>query len=270
MQKQNTGKTANTGRRRGRPSMPDTSLLGNFITEVYVPFASNRKRSWKLDQRTAHLHIIPYLGHRKLTGIQRKDIEKWLHTLLAKGLAPASCNRILHVLKTVYSHAVAHGLLPEHRSPCRDVPSLREGLPRARFLTAEEAYRLKKVLEASPQPEAKAILLLLLTGGRKQEILQARWEHVCLDRRILTVPLSKSGKPRPIALSTEAVTVILSLPREPGCPWLFPGHAPGRPLRDIYTYWNPLRQKLGLDNVRIHDLRHSFASFLVNAGHSLY
>ena len=84
------------------------------------------------------------------------------------------------------------------------------------------------------------------------------------------MPLSKSGKPRHIPLSDEAVSVIRSIPHVPGNPWLFPGHAPGKPLSDIYLFWNRIRQKLGLGDVRIHDLRHTFASFLVNTGHSLY
>ena len=84
------------------------------------------------------------------------------------------------------------------------------------------------------------------------------------------MPLSKSGKPRHIPLSDEAIAVIRAIPRQPGNPWLFPGRAPGKPLSDLYLFWNKLRRELGLADVRIHDLRHTFASFLVNAGHSLY
>ena len=127
-----------------------------------------------------------------------------------------------------------------------------------------------RALEKSDRREAFAIRLLLLTGARKSEVLKARWEHVRLDLRLLIVPLSKSGKPRHIPLSDEAITVIRSIPRQQGLPWLFPGHAPGKPLSDLYLFWNRLRRELGLADVRIHDLRHTFASFLVNAGHSLY
>jgi len=125
-------------------------------------------------------------------------------------------------------------------------------------------------LERSDRPETAALLLLLLTGARKSEILKARREHVDLERGLLTVPLSKSGKPRHISLSREAAAVIRSLPRIPGVPWLFPGRAPDKPLSDIYLFWNGLRRRIGLDDVRVHDLRHTFAGFLVTAGHSLY
>ena len=142
--------------------------------------------------------------------------------------------------------------------------------PYERYLTGDEAQRLMRALEKNDRPEAFAIRLLLLTGARKSEVLKARWEHVRLDLRLHIVPLSKSGKPRHIPLSDEAITVIRSIPRQQGTPWLFPGHAPGKPLSDLYLFWNRLRRSIGLADVRIHDLRHTFASFLVNAGHSLY
>ena len=127
-----------------------------------------------------------------------------------------------------------------------------------------------QALHGSPRLEAKALQLLLLTGARKSEILKARWEHIHLEKHLPTVPLSKSNRPRHIVLSDEAVAIIRLLPRRPDCPWLFPGRTAGRPLSDIYLFWNHLRRQLNLADVRIHDLRHTFASILVNAGHSLY
>jgi integrase len=127
-----------------------------------------------------------------------------------------------------------------------------------------------RALLASNRIEALVIRLLLLTGARKSEILTARWEYVRLDLRLLVVPLSKSGKPRHIPLSDEALAIITSLQRRHGCPWLFPGHNPEKPLSDVFLFWKQLRQELGMPDVRIHDLRHTFASCLVNAGHSLY
>ena len=197
-------------------------------------------------------------------------MENWLHDLAAQGLSPATCNRNLAVFKSVCSLAMLHGVLPAGQSPCAGVSAFKIHFQRERCLNLAEARRLMRALERSSRPEAAAIRLLLLTGARKSEILKARWENVRLDQRLLTVPLSKSGKPRHILLSDEAVAVIRSLPRAPGCPWLFPGHAPGKPLSDIFLFWRTLRRGLGLADMRIHDLRHSFASFLVNAGHSLY
>ena len=249
---------------------PDSVKLDAFVSSIYLPHVKLRKRSWRVDERIARQHLSPTFGGRRLADIQRHEVENWLYRLSSGGLAPATCNRILAVFKTICSLAAMRGLLPAGQSPCAGVSPFKIHTHRVRYLTQDEAQRLLGALEKSDRPEAFAIRLLLLTGGRKNEILKARWENVRPDQRLLTVPLSKSGRPRHILLSEEAIKVLRALPRSPGNPWLFPGHAPGKPLSDLYNFWNKLRRELGLADVRIHDLRHTFASFLVNAGHSLY
>ena len=249
----------------------DVSVIFDaFITSIYLPHVKLRKRSWSVDERIARQHLSPTFGARELADIQRHEVEDWLHGLSSGGLAPATCNRILAVFKTICSLAAMRGLLPAGQSPCAGVSSFKIHTQRERYLTQDEAQRLMRALEKSDRSEAFAIRLLLLTGARKSEILKARWENIRLDQRLLTVPLSKSGRPRHIPLSDAALEVLRAMPRSSGNPWLFPGHAPGKPLSDLYLFWNKLRRELGLTDVRIHDLRHTFASFLVNAGHSLY
>lgn len=256
--------------RHGGPAERNTVNLDAFVSDVYLPHVQLRKRSWQVDARIARQHLSPAFGDRRLADIEPHEVEKWLRDLSVQGLAPATCNRTLAVFKSICSLAGTHGLLPVGQSPCAGVLPFKIHTLRERYLTPDEARRLMRELERSSRPEATAIRLLLLTGARKSEIIKARWEHIRLDLRLLIVPLSKSGKPRHIPLSDEAITVIRSIQHQPGCPWLFPGHAPGKPLSDIYVFWNKLRRSLGLADVRIHDLRHTFASFLVNAGHSLY
>lgn len=243
--------------------------LDAFVSNVYLPHVKLRKRSWRVDERIARQYLSPAFGARKLADIQRHEVEDWLHGLSEKGLAPATCNRILAVFKTICSLAAMRGLLAG-QSPCMGVSPFKIHTQRERYLSRDEAQRLMRALEKSDRLEAFALRLLLLTGARKSEILKARWENVRPDLRLLIVPLSKSGKPRHILLSDAALEVLRAMPRTSGNPWLFPGHAPGKPLSDLYLFWNRLRRELGLADVRIHDLRHTFASFLVNAGHSLY
>ena len=250
-------------RNSGQPER-DTFNLDGFVSSVYLPYIRLRKRSWRVDERIARQHLSPTFGARELADIQRHEVEDWLHGLSSGGLAPATCNRILAVFKTICSLAVMRGLLLTGQSPCAGVSPFKIHAQRERYLSRDEAQRLMRALEKNDRPEAFAIRLLLLTGARKSEVLKARWEHVRLDWRLLIVPLSKSGKPRHIPLSDEAITVIRSIPRQQGTPWLFPGHAPGKPLSDLYLFWNRLRRSIGLADVRIHDLRHTFASFLVN------
>ena len=260
------GRQASHSRKKACQTISPT--CGEFARLVYLPHIRLRKRSWPVDERILRQHILPTFATVALHELSRSDVETWLYSLVKRGLVPASCNRILSVFKSLCTLAVACGFL--FHSPCTGVAPLKIRQVRERYLSRDEARRLIHALQRSSRQEAKVLHLLLLTGARKSEILKARWEHVHLEQQLLTVPLSKSNRPRHIVLSNEAVTIIRKLPRQPGCPWLFPGHTPNRPLSDIYFFWNELRHKLGLAEVRIHDLRHTFASILVNAGHSLY
>ncbi len=261
---------ASRPKRRGKQGESKPISFDALVSEVYLPYAKQHKKSWDMDERIARQHISPVFGDRALGEISRGDVEVWLQGLSKKGLAPTTCNRILSVFRSICSLALEYGAFPSGQSPCVRVSPLKVGVLRERYLTDEQAQRVMNELDHSERQEARAIKLLLLTGARKSEVLKARWEDVHLGQRLLTVPVSKSGRPRHIPLSDEAVAVIRSIPQEPGCPWLFPGRASGKPLSDLYLFWNSLRRKLGLRDIRIHDLRHTFASLLVNDGHSLY
>lgn len=144
---------------------------------------------------------------------------------------------------------------------------------RERYLQAHEVRALFDELDQNVnRMVGQVIRLLLYTGARKREVLDARWSEVDLAQGVLWVPpeRSKSRKPRPIALSYSAVELIRSLPREPDVPYLFFNPRTRKPPVSIFSAWNTIRHKVGLADVRLHDLRHSYASFLVNAGHSLY
>jgi len=108
----------------------------------------------------------------------------------------------------------------------------------------------------------------MLTGCRKSEILTLRWEHVALDAAELRLPDTKTGA-RVISLPPMAVKLLAGLPRDPDSPWVIPGRLPGTHLRDLADAWKVIRTRAGLDDVRIHDLRHSFASRALALGESL-
>jgi len=140
-----------------------------------------------------------------------------------------------------------------------------------RFLSADEAKLLFEALEQSKAPMLKYIVpMLLLTGARKSEVLRARWRDFDFEGRIWTVEFNKSGKVRYIPLSDGVLDLLKRVPRFEGCEWVFPNPETLRPFVQIFYAWDSVRKKAGLPDLRIHDLRHSFASFLVNAGRSLY
>lgn len=241
--------------------------LSQFCKEIYMPYAQARKRSWRLDWRFIKRHIAPALGGRKLALLRQEDVEKWLESMRADGYAPASCNRLLAVLKSILALAEERGFTPA--SAARKTRPFRNLPQRERYLSRAEGAALLRRLAADPQVKARVLHLLLLTGARKNEILKARWEYLDRERRTLLVPLAKSGKSRRIYLSDAALAIIDSLDRGTS-PWLFPGRSRDKPLTDIYDCWDRIRRELGLRDVRIHDLRHTFASALINNGHTLY
>lgn len=130
------------------------------------------------------------------------------------------------------------------------------------MLDAIDAERLER-------PEATiAIRLLLLTGARRSEIVWLMWQHVDLERGFINLPDSKVGK-RPVFLNAAAIELLERLPRRPDNPFVFAGDAPGRPIQNIQQIWDRIRRQTGLEKVRLHGLRHSFASMAAANGASL-
>ena len=113
------------------------------------------------------------------------------------------------------------------------------------------------------------IPMLILTGARKREVLDARWEDFDYERKLWRIHTTKLGKPRFLPMSDGVIQLLDSVPRH-DCVWSFPNPKTLKPYVSIFYAWNTARKRAGLEDVRIHDLRHSFASFLVNAGRSLY
>jgi integrase len=142
---------------------------------------------------------------------------------------------------------------------------------RNRFLSEEEAEALVRAIHADEnRTAARCILLLLLTGARRNEITFAKWEFIDWKNKTLLVPKSKSGRARVIALNQSAIALLAATPRTDGNPYIFPSPVNGRPSASLFFPWDRIRKRAGLEDLRLHDLRHSFASFLVNRGVSLY
>ena len=112
--------------------------------------------------------------------------------------------------------------------------------------------------------------MLILTGARKREVLDAKWEDFDLGRRAWRIPISKSGKARHVPLSDGALALLATMPRNMDCKWAFANPETGKPFVSVFCAWNTARKSAGLSDVRMHDLRHSFASLLINSGRTLY
>jgi len=143
---------------------------------------------------------------------------------------------------------------------------------RERFLTEAELRALFLALDQEPnQIAASAIALLAATGARRSEAMKAKWEHVDVERRLWVVPVSKSGRRRHIPLSDAALRILARQPRPDGCPWVFPGKDRQKPIGCLRNAWRSVKERAGLPtDLRLHDLRHTFASTLVSKGRTLY
>ncbi len=248
-------------RREAERNMAD---LGRRFLEEYVPV--HCKPSTREEyRRSVRLFVDPVIGELRVPEVQRKDIAALDHGLRDK---PYQANRTLAVLSKMFSLAEVWGWRPDGSNPCRHVKRYKEH-KRERFLSPEETERLGQVLREAEEEMPSAVAafrLLLLTGCRLSEIQFLRWEYVKDD--CIELPDAKTGG-RIVPLGPEARAVLSAIPRDDDNPWVIAGRLPGSHLTDLQRPWRRIRKREGLEDVRIHDLRHSFASRALALGESL-
>lgn len=246
-------------------------LFKEFIEDFYLPYIKTKKRSWTHDVGLLKNHLLPRFGESRIDRISKRDVLQMQIDGVAKKYSPGTINRWFILLHYIFVCAARWEIVPKGFNPAHEIELLKYNGARERFLVESEVKKLFNELETNPNTMVcKIIKLLLLTGARKREILDARWEDIDLSLGTLKIPLSKSGKPRYIVLSLVAVDLLKSIPRLTSAPWVFVNEITRRPPRSIFYAWDTIRRRVGIENVRLHDLRHSYASFLVNSGHSLY
>lgn len=221
---------------------------------------------WKA-KNSGHLTT---LGLRKVKDISRADIAK---LLMEMAETPAMANKVGTLLSKAFNLAEVWGWQPEGTNPCRHVDRYQED-GRERYLAESELRRLGQVLDNAERewesdPRAVvAIRLLIFTGCRSAEILGLRWQDVDIERRCLHLPDSKTGK-RTVLLNSAAVAILEGLKQAKTEVFVIPGDKPGTHRRSLQAVWERIRQEAEIPDVRIHDLRHTFASFGVNGGQNL-
>ena len=243
-------------------------LLDQFLQEHGD--AKLKARSSAEYRRLVETLVAPKLRRVPITEVGRSHVAQ-LHNGLAK--TPYQANRLLAVLRKFFNWCEKNGFRPDHTNPALHVEPFKER-KRERFLSPVEIAHLGEVLaeierggEQSPFVVA-AIRLLILTGARLNEILTLKWDWIDFDNSCVRLPDSKTGA-KTIYLSPPAKQVLASLPRYEGNPHVICGQKKGACLVNLQKPWDAIRTRAGLDNVRIHDLRHSFASIAVASGMSL-
>ena len=221
-------------------------------------------------RRVLYLHILPELGHLPVASVERSHVSELHFKMRDK---PAQANQTVEVLSKMFKLAEAWSMTPPRRNPCRSV-RLYKKVWRERFLTSEEYRRLGRVLDEAETTGGflpsgiAAIRLLLLTGCRKNEIVTLRWDDIDRTAGEIRIRDAKTGARR-IPLTPAVEWVLAGIPRIEGNPWVITGKLPGDHLKNLDQIWLRLRPRAGLDDVRIHDCRHSYASRALAIGEGL-
>ena len=241
------------------------------LAKQHLTHAESYQRSHGDIESIMRLHLLPRWGKLKLNEIKQQDVAKWLGEKRAEGFAHSSVEKMRVTFHRAFELAVRWNIPGGQPNPVKGIPRPKFDNNRQRYLSETEAELLQRAVAASLNTQLKYIVgLLLLTGARKMELLKARWEHIDVERKSWHIPDSKTGKGRHVPLSQPAINLIGQIPKFEKCPWLLPNPETKEPFVDIKRAWDSARKAAGLPGVRIHDLRHSACSFMINAGIDLY
>ena len=251
--------------------------LAAFAKDFYLPHAMSHKNTWKNDESMINHRIIPVLGKLRLYSISSRDISQF-HAKEKERNTAITANHYYVLLNRMLNLAIQWGLL--EKNPAAGLEKFKIPPHRERYLTKEELPRFLRALEEmEDRLSMAAIRLLLFTGCRKNEVLSLQWHQIKLDENRIYLPITKNGKSRSVVLNVKAKQVLQSMLEHRGdtmktksSDHLFPSREGSKKgyLHDLRKPFIKVCMAAKIDGFRIHDLRHSFASFAVMAGSSLY
>ncbi|OHE21111.1 MAG: hypothetical protein A2540_01240 [Sulfurimonas sp. RIFOXYD2_FULL_37_8] len=246
--------------------------LGAFYEQYYLPYIKKHIKSYETNISIFKNHLLPEYKNTPMDKITKASIMK-LHSDMVqkKHLAAATANKVLIFLSHAFNIAIDLELNGIEANPASKIKPYILNNAKERYITKEEATRLLEAINSTQQNiHLKYIIpMLILTGARRGEVLKAKHEDFNLVQKTWTIPTSKSGKKRILPITRQLLELYHSIPKD-DTSYLFASPKTKKPYVTIYTSWNSARVKAGLKDVRMHDLRHSFASALVNSGRSLY
>jgi integrase len=240
------------------------------LAEFYInSHAKPKKKTWKIDEQCLNQLLIPKFGSHLASSITRADIAS-IHADVGKE-HPYAANRFVSIVQKMFNVGRQLGLVPEHiRNPGTEIVPFPER-KRRRYVTLAEMPLLAAAIDEDPNEFAgHALWLLLLTGARRSEILAAKWSDVDWDARTLYIGDTKNGDPVLTPLSRAAIERLGLIPKSPDNPYIICGEIPGQPLVYLDAMWRRIRNRTGLHDLRIHDLRRTVGSWLVRDGASLH
>lgn len=253
--------------------------LNAFFDDHYYPHAKASKRLAYHDWSVYNTHIREQLGQYKLDELTNPVLDVWVRQQVLREYKRSTINKHIHLMNRMLNLARHWGHITGYSKHQQNIKKLATGDYTQRFLSEPEINRLLKACRSSSNPFLYPFVqLLLLTGARNGEARLMRWRDVDAVNRIWTVPRSKNGRSRRIVLSSAALAVLdstrdqatrLNLPTKPDC-YVFTNPQTRSAYYSFYASWFSARDQADLNDVRIHDLRHTYASMLINKGVSLY
>jgi len=248
--------------------------FGEFIEKEYLPFARANKKSVRDDVNKLKRDLLPAWGKLPLTSITTKDVQA-LCTRIRTESSPTFMNRYYSLIHRIFNLAILWGKL-DGRNPAKGVAKAKESAGRERFLSKEEIERFCAALDTCRETDfaAQAFLrLLLVTGVRCGEALSLQWRDVDLERGVAFLPKTKSGRSRQVilnGLAQEVLREMLERRTDESNPFVFVGSRPGTHMVEPRRVFEKVKVDANLGSLRLHDLRHTFASVAVQNGASLY
>ncbi len=246
--------------------------LGVFYEAYYLPHIKQHIKSYETNISIFKNHILPPYKNTPMNEITKASIMQ-LHSemLLKKKLAKGTANKLLIFLSNAFNVAIDLAIEEITENPASKIKEYKLNNAKERYLTKEETARLLNAINSTQQNiHLKYIVpMLILTGARRGEVLKAKHEDFNLSQMSWTIPTTKNGKKRILPITPQLLELYKSIPKSDS-EYLFASPVTGKPYISIYCSWNSARIKAGLPEVRMHDLRHSYASALVNGGRSLY
>ncbi|WP_231735434.1 site-specific integrase [Novosphingobium sp. CCH12-A3] len=243
-----------------RASSKIAPLFADYFHEFWTDYARHWKASTQARNAAAYKQdLLPRFGKMRLDHIGRSDIVRWRDDCAT--VCESRFNRAVPVMAAMFKYAEQLGYIRRASNPCRGMPRFKTEL-KERFLSPQEFRRMARELDAdeATYPAQVAIVrLLIFTGARISEIRDLEWDWVKLPR--LMLPDSKTG-PKTIWLNSQAVRILQAVEQRPDTKFVFSNRSGTRPIK-IGSWWHPFRKRCALPDVRVHDLRHSFASVAV-------
>ena len=256
--------------RKNLDRLKEIPTFKDFVNQKYLPFVQVQKRSWEADKTMLENRIIKLWGHKRLTEITRDDIEEFRGNFIRAGFKPATANRYLALVKYIFNLAVKWEVID--KNPTINVQKLKDNNHKERYLTEDETRRLLDELKKCQSNVVPDIIeFLILTGARRSEVVNLPWSELDMENGIWNLPPERNkANTKKIVPLSEGAMDILKRRQNNDSDYVFPNPKTGEPFIFLHGTWDRIRKKAGIPDVRLHDLRHNFASLLINNGRSLY